>query len=157
MNRNNNCSVFILGIMSLAFIITSSAYCQDSTQNVMDVNNITSWVRDDGFHPAMVKGSNPHNNAWNGTFPIETTGAIYTEGVVWICKAFDLSQNDPNPSNPTTIKQNKEPRAAYVRLVVYDILGKEVSTLVDGEKEGGTNKEKNLTEVIYRAGYTFTG
>ena len=52
--------------------------------------------------------------------------------------AFALSQNYPNPFNPTTsIKYQVESRQ-YVTLTVYDILGRLVTTLVDGEKAPGS-------------------
>jgi hypothetical protein len=46
-----------------------------------------------------------------------------------------LAQNYPNPYNPTTVVSYQLPVAGAVRLVVYDILGREVAVLVD-EKQG---------------------
>jgi pullulanase/glycogen debranching enzyme len=48
---------------------------------------------------------------------------------------FSLSQNYPNPFNPSTTVQFALPRAAKVSVVVYDILGREVIRLVDGEQK----------------------
>ena len=51
--------------------------------------------------------------------------------------SFTLSQNYPNPFNPnTTIKYSIKERG-FVQLKVYDILGKEVTTLVNEEKQQG--------------------
>jgi hypothetical protein len=50
---------------------------------------------------------------------------------------FELSQNYPNPFNPSTRIQYQVSSISYVSLVVYDILGNEVATLVDEEKEPG--------------------
>jgi len=51
---------------------------------------------------------------------------------------FSLSQNYPNPFNPSTIiKYNVESRK-IVRLVVFDILGKEIATLVNEKQNAGT-------------------
>jgi hypothetical protein len=55
---------------------------------------------------------------------------------------FELSQNYPNPFNPSTKIKYKIPstginNSVLVRLKVYDILGNEVTTLVDEEKEPG--------------------
>ena len=55
---------------------------------------------------------------------------------------YALNQNYPNPFNPTTVISYQLPAAGMVRLVVYDILGREVSVLVDESKEAGVHKLK---------------
>lgn len=48
-----------------------------------------------------------------------------------IPKGFILYQNYPNPFNPVTKIRFKIPKASFIKLIVYDILGKEVSILVN--------------------------
>jgi hypothetical protein len=52
-------------------------------------------------------------------------------------REFMLQQNYPNPFNPTTVVRYQIPGASQVRLVVYDMLGREVAVLVNGKEEAG--------------------
>ena len=66
---------------------------------------------------------------------------------------LELEQNFSNPFNPTTIFSCALPVASDVRLVVYDLLGREVAALVNGEKVAGSCNMKfdasNLSIGIY--------
>jgi hypothetical protein len=66
---------------------------------------------------------------------------------------FSLSQNYPNPFNPTTKIQYQLPTGSNVKVVVYDVLGKEVSVLVNEYQNAGsytTNfNASNLASGIY--------
>jgi hypothetical protein len=52
-------------------------------------------------------------------------------------KAFALSQNFPNPFNPSTVVSYQLPVASRVELIIYDILGQEVATLVHQVQQAG--------------------
>ena len=71
---------------------------------------------------------------------------------------FDLSQNYPNPFNPTTSINYSVAKAGQVQLTVYDMLGKEVTTLVNEAKPAGqytaTFDGSDLSSGIYF--YTLT-
>lgn len=54
-----------------------------------------------------------------------------------IPEVYNLSPNFPNPFNPTTTIRYDLPGASYISLVIYDILGREVRTLLDRREEAG--------------------
>ncbi|RPI17297.1 MAG: hypothetical protein EHM58_09910, partial [Ignavibacteriae bacterium] len=55
-----------------------------------------------------------------------------------IPSSFFLSQNYPNPFNPKTIINFQLPMSNFVKLIVYDVLGKEVAVLVNEQLKHGT-------------------
>jgi hypothetical protein len=50
---------------------------------------------------------------------------------------FGLTQNYPNPFNPTTSIKFSLAEAGNVKLAIYNMLGEEVSVLIDGQKDAG--------------------
>ncbi|MEX0721226.1 MAG: T9SS type A sorting domain-containing protein [Balneolaceae bacterium] len=54
-------------------------------------------------------------------------------------KVFRLNQNYPNPFNPSTNISYDLPKAADVRLVVYNSIGAQVAVLAEGRKSAGSH------------------
>ena len=55
-----------------------------------------------------------------------------------IPEKFSLSQNYPNPFNPSTNIRYELPKNGFVKLVVFDELGREIETLVNEKQTAGT-------------------
>jgi hypothetical protein len=74
----------------------------------------------------------------------------------WNIFSFALEQNYPNPFNPTTTIGYSIPEKCLVTIKIYDIMGNEVASLLNEEKEAGiyeiefrTSKAEGLSSGIY--------
>ncbi len=67
--------------------------------------------------------------------------------------SYELSQNYPNPFNPSTTIKFQLPQDGFVTLKIYDILGNEITTLINEEKAQGRYEvnfnASNLASGIY--------
>ncbi|MBK8945966.1 MAG: T9SS type A sorting domain-containing protein [Ignavibacteriae bacterium] len=67
--------------------------------------------------------------------------------------SYTLGQNYPNPFNPTTTIEFALPKDSEVKMVVYDILGREVANLIKGDLKAGYHQinfnASNLASGIY--------
>lgn len=79
--------------------------------------------------------------------------SVESEEVVAVPETFELSQNYPNPFNPSTTIKFTIPKSSQVKLVVYDILGREIDVLVNKELVSGIYEvmfsQKDLPSGIY--------
>ncbi len=98
---------------------TPNGLGKDSTQIILTSNT--------------TKGLDTLKAYGTGTLP---TTSIHPEKN-FVPTEYSISQNYPNPFNPSTLINYQLPISSYVTLKVYDMLGKEVATLVNGEKKVG--------------------
>jgi polysaccharide biosynthesis protein PslG len=84
-------------------------------------------------------GASDYSTTWK--FTTGTTTAV-REQTGSIPKEFALLWNYPNPFNPSTTIDYQLPRNSHVMLRVFDLLGREVATLVNGQQDAGYYKIK---------------
>ncbi len=89
------------------------------------------------------------NNARNGNKNKIITGIKNDKQA--IVKAYQLSQNYPNPFNPSTVINYSVPKTGMVTIKIYDVLGREVQTIVNDIKSSGNYS------VVFNAGKLSSG
>ncbi len=89
----------------------------------------------------------------DGTILYKFASSIREINPTQIPSSFELSQNFPNPFNPNTTITLSIPYLSNVEVKIYDILGNEITTLVNEELSGGTYKvdwdATNLSSGVY--------
>ncbi|MFI5252982.1 MAG: T9SS type A sorting domain-containing protein [Bacteroidota bacterium] len=86
----------------------------------------------------------------------EMITSVYENSGGELPKSFALEQNYPNPFNPSTQIHFSLPKAGYVSLKIYDLLGKDVATLIAQDLHAGNyTTDWNATSIasgvyIYR-------
>lgn len=73
----------------------------------------------------------------NNTLKVEMYSTSTSVKEIPVVSDYSLSQNFPNPFNPVTSIEYSLPKCNYVSLKVYDMLGREIETLADGQKGSG--------------------
>ena len=114
------------------------------------------WVDDDGDkvsnatdrpHNLAFPTSSPAYDAADGGFPLGDLNWCPEKKAEWVTaveesrasapREFALLQNYPNPFNPTTRVLYSLDKPGRTRLIVYDLMGRKVRTLVDGDMPAG--------------------
>ncbi|HMQ77968.1 MAG TPA: T9SS type A sorting domain-containing protein [Ignavibacteria bacterium] len=91
--------------------------------------------------------------AWSLNFVIGTNPIGINNISGEVPDKCSLSQNYPNPFNPATNIKFSVPKAGFVKLIVFDMLGREVETLVNENLNAGTYnvdwKAANYSSGVY--------
>ncbi|MBN2093204.1 T9SS type A sorting domain-containing protein [candidate division KSB1 bacterium] len=112
-----------------------------------EVNPTAVAANSDVFQGAAYKGAFGPTNWLKGWTALDHYGTLKgSTGVAseshsnTVVSNYSLEQNFPNPFNPVTSITYSIPATSQVKLVVYDIQGKEVETLVNSAKNAGTHR-----------------
>ncbi len=105
-----------------------------SWQSVLQQNNDTLYAS------SFINSDIGYVSGTKGRIFKTTTGGVLGINIIGgeVPKEFSLNLNYPNPFNPTTNIKFAIPKAAFVRLAVYDMLGREVESLVNQQLTPGT-------------------
>jgi len=104
------------------------------TDAIVTRMDTTTWANDGTAWTGDITGN------WMLQAHLDTSGTnAVGDHETTLPSSYSLAQNFPNPFNPTTEIQFTLPVQSQVRLTVYDVLGQEVRTLVNGSLTSGVH------------------
>ncbi|MBI5471340.1 MAG: T9SS type A sorting domain-containing protein [Ignavibacteriae bacterium] len=123
--------------LSKAFDFTTTV--RDTT-NLPDTSVVIGNLRAATTYFWRVRAINSEvSGEWSAVWRFRTDTTLLTIGSgVQVPSKYFLQQNYPNPFNPETKIKYQIPNSNHVTLKVFDLLGREVATLVDELKPAGT-------------------
>lgn len=146
------------------FAIISRGITFFKFDDILDPKPVASWYDGTGKYITYNNGmyyliptdmrwypSNQESGINRITLDIAVNIADYN---INIPQAFSISQNYPNPFNPVTKIKYSIPQRSFVAIKIYDVLGKEVTTLVNEEKQSG-NHEVEFNASNFSSGVYF--
>lgn len=123
------------GLSSGSYQLNSSVVDYTSS----DVNNVTVETANNYVNVDLVLTA-------DGVTSVETSKNIVTN--------YSLSQNYPNPFNPSTLISYQIPISGLVTIKVYNVIGKEIATLVNEYQQSG-NHSKEFSANGFNSGVYF--
>ena len=117
--------------MTPTFIVLDTTVVNDTMLSVnnLSLNKIYYW--------RVMSLNNYGSSDWSEIWAFKTPITVDVKDENNLPKDFSLDQNYPNPFNPSTIINFEVPQYSHVLICVYDILGREVSKIVDKDLQAG--------------------
>lgn len=160
-NNGNNRPKLIWGKYPTSNVILYQIYRDDSGNGnytiIATVSNTTFTYTDNSVvmgEPGQVINYKVKAFGKEFTNTVSTTVIPYKKGTESESEInYSLTQNYPNPFNPLTVISFSIPKNSFVSLKVFDVLGNEVSELVNEIKEKGNYnisfEASNLSSGVY--------
>ena len=127
---------------------TNPTTISDLDSNSIAIKNLS--LNNKYYWRVRSKTDNGATSAYSsvGNFIVSsTTNVGQTLNRKTVPASFELEQNYPNPFNPSTTIDYSIPKSGLVTIKIYDVLGKEVKTLVNNIKSAGNySVEFNATK-----------
>lgn len=98
---------------------------------------------------------NHSDNLWVDHFALVEGSTAVVEPVSGVADGYGLEQNYPNPFNPTTTISYSVPSNETVTLKVYDLTGRELVTLVNGQRHAAGKYRVTFDAARYASGVYF--
>ncbi|MGD8306741.1 MAG: YCF48-related protein, partial [Ignavibacteria bacterium] len=145
---SHNPSSFAYWTTNISFISEANGWAWSRSDIYNTTDSGRTWIKSNGIYRIsfifngglyMINenlGWAVGSNGYIFKFTSDSVTSVNFTDLILPTKHF-LSQNYPNPFNPTTTIKYQVPQNSFIILKVYDILGKEVATLVDEEKPAG--------------------
>ncbi|MFQ6678028.1 MAG: DUF3160 domain-containing protein [Fidelibacterota bacterium] len=135
------------GDSSLAYVGPAMSYYEHITENF-------DRLTDERWYEIVDAGHVPPRPDWVNIYLMDSTGSGYSQGRELAGEIFmglekpdpmqpayfRLHQNYPNPFNPITTIHYEIPKQSTVTIKIYNLLGKEVKTLVNTEQVKGNHQ-----------------
>ena len=123
-------------------VAKSSNFLSVLFSGIVSVSQVSLWNLDPATtYYWQVRGKNGSvYGEWTPVSNFMTRGSITGVDEMEIPNEFRLLQNYPNPFNPTTKISYDIPEQSHVVIKVWDILGKDIETLISSEKSAGRHE-----------------
>ena len=122
-------------------ISNNQAFLGSSIYNDLTTNNKTlNLPAGDYYWRVRGKSSNGDYSYYSSVAKFNVNNNLVdVEKDAGVPTSYNLMQNYPNPFNPTTTIKFSLPEASFVTLKVFDVLGREVRTLISNEMTAGSH------------------